>query len=116
MRYLLIIAVVLVFSGCKTHSPELRSAISVQKSFTEALRTQSASTVWTERFVVEARVVIARDGRVVSSVVTQSSGNQQADELVTQVLKSVTHVPPFPVGVQDDKKTFVLSFALKPKI
>lgn len=64
---------------------------------------------------VKASVTIARDGRVVSTRITQLSGNRAVDDSVEQVLQRVKTVGrPFPETNKDDTRVFNLSFELNP--
>lgn len=63
---------------------------------------------------VKATVVIARDGRVVSTRITRLSGNPTVDDSVERVLQRVKTVAPFPKESTDTTRTFELSFELIP--
>jgi TonB family protein len=64
---------------------------------------------------VRARIVIARDGRVLSSRVVQPSGVAAMDKSVRQALDRVTRVPAFPAGSKDYDRTFNINFNLESK-
>ena len=84
-------------------------------SFKEAWHTESTTTSLPQQFVVESRVVVARDGGVLSATITKPSGNLKVDGLVEKILESVKHVPPFPATVTDAQKTCIIVFTAKPK-
>jgi len=63
--------------------------------------------------VVTAKVVIARDGRVVSAEIAQRSNIPALDKSVENVLNRVTSIKrPFPEGSPDERKTFLIDFDL----
>ena len=110
MRCLLILALSLFVCACKTPSPQAQWATSVQKSFKNTWQVESAGLSLHQTFVVESRVVVARDGEVVSAAITKPSRHQQVDALVARVLESVKNVPPIPAGVTNAQKTFIIVF------
>lgn len=67
----------------------------------------------------DAKVIVAvtlnRNGSVVSSRITKSSGNADLDRSVQQALDKVSFVAPFPEAVKDLQKTFHLEFDPKTK-
>ena len=66
--------------------------------------------------VVTARVVIARNGRVVSSELVKKSGVAALDKSVLVALGRVTIIGrSFPEGASDDQKTFLIDFDLQAK-
>jgi len=68
------------------------------------------------RSVVTARVVIARDGSVVSAEIVERSKAPALDQSVTSALGRVTTIGrPFPEGSTDERKTFLIEFDLKAR-
>ena len=59
--------------------------------------------------------MIARDGKVASSRILQSSGSPAVDRSIQTTLDRVTFVAPFPAGAKDSQRTFTISFSLKAK-
>lgn len=59
---------------------------------------------------VKARVVIARDGSIISSRIIGASGNTALDRSVRLALDRVTQVPAFPAGAKERERTFVILF------
>lgn len=68
-----------------------------------------------EQAVVQVKVVIARDGKVISDVVTRKSGNAALDKSVQNALDRVDFIAPFPEGAKDTQRTFIINFNLKAK-
>lgn len=64
---------------------------------------------------VKVEVVIARDGRVISTRVLNRSGNAALDKSVESVLERVRRCPQFPEGTSDLQRTFTINFNLKAK-
>ena len=62
-----------------------------------------------------ASVTIARDGTVLSSRVTQSSGNALADQSVEMTLRRVTFAVPLPEGAKESQRTVTIKFNVKAK-
>jgi TonB family protein len=112
---MLIIALSLFVCACKTPSPQAQWATSVLKSFKNTWQAESAGISLHQAFIIETRVIVARNGEVVSAAITKPSGNQQADTLAAQVLKSVKQVPPIPAGLPDVQKTFIIVFNARPR-
>ncbi len=66
--------------------------------------------------VVTARIVIARDGSVVSAEIVERSKVPALDQSVTSVLGRVTTIgEPFPEGSKDERKTFLIEFDWKAR-
>jgi hypothetical protein len=66
--------------------------------------------------VTKARVTIASDGRVLSHEIISRSGDQQMDSSVQRTLDRVPSVGrPFPEGVKDKQRSYILKFDLKVK-
>lgn len=62
-----------------------------------------------------ASVTIARDGTVLSSRLTQSSGNALADQSVEMTLRRVTFAVPLPEGAKESQRTVTIKFNVKAK-
>lgn len=66
--------------------------------------------------VVTARVVIAKDGRIMSADIVGKSGVSALDRSVAAALGRVTTIGrPFPEGSTDEQKTFLIDFDLQAK-
>jgi colicin import membrane protein len=66
--------------------------------------------------IVSVEIVVANDGRVLSSRILKGSGNSNLDRSVESALKRVKEVHPFPEGSRDEKRTFKLNFNLTTKL
>jgi outer membrane biosynthesis protein TonB len=67
--------------------------------------------------IAKARIVIARDGRVLSSEIIESSGQPAMDRSVREVLDRIKNIGrPFPDGAKDDRRSFILAFDLSVKL
>jgi TonB family protein len=64
---------------------------------------------------VKVEIVVAKDGRVISSIIVKPSGDAQLDRSVRQALDRVTKLPAFPEGAKDLQRTFRINFELKSK-
>ncbi len=63
---------------------------------------------------VQVRVVIGRDGSVITSEIRKRSGNAALDRSVQAVLDRVRTIGrPFPEGARDDRREFDISFTLE---
>ncbi|MEO7297911.1 MAG: TonB C-terminal domain-containing protein [Verrucomicrobiota bacterium] len=65
--------------------------------------------------IVKARVVIARNGNVISSEIIKGSRNQILDKSVRRALDSVSFIQRFPEGSSDSQRTYIINFNLKSK-
>jgi TonB family protein len=65
---------------------------------------------------VDAKIVVARDGSILSTEVLARSGHHELDRTVERVLRAVTKLPPFPESAKDSERTFVLRFNLEAKL
>ncbi len=65
--------------------------------------------------IAKARVVIARNGNVISSEIIRGSGNAILDKSVRRALDSVRFIAPFPSGSSDSQRTYIINFNLKSK-
>jgi colicin import membrane protein len=64
---------------------------------------------------VGVEIVVARDGRVISSNITRRSGDAALDKSVRQALDRVRALPRFPEGARDLTRTFKINFTLEAK-
>jgi len=63
---------------------------------------------------VKARVVIGRDGRVLSARIVQPSGDPALDRSVRDCLDRVKSIgKPFPKGAKEDRRAFLINFKLR---
>ncbi|HEX4120869.1 MAG TPA: TonB C-terminal domain-containing protein [Verrucomicrobiae bacterium] len=62
-----------------------------------------------------ARIVVSRDGSILSAELISPSGDSTLDRSISRVLRDVTKLPPFPAGSPDDQKVFRLQFSLDLK-
>jgi len=65
--------------------------------------------------IAKVSVTIAKDGKVVSSHITRPSGDSHVDGSVQRTLDRVTFVAPFPDGVKENQRTYIINFNLKTK-
>lgn len=65
---------------------------------------------------VEVSVTIARNGKVLSARITDSSGSPLAANSIQKTLDRVTHIGvPFPDGATESQRTFTMTFNLKAR-
>ena len=60
--------------------------------------------------VTKVSVVIARDGRVISTKVDKPSGDERMDKSVQLVLDKIQFVKPFESGAKDERRAFTINF------
>lgn len=65
--------------------------------------------------LVKVKVVIARDGSILSATIISRSGDAAVDGSVDSTLRRVTSVPPFPAGATESKRTYTIGFNLKAR-
>jgi TonB family protein len=65
---------------------------------------------------VDAKIVVARDGTILSSQIVSPSGHRQLDRSVEEALRLVTKLPPFPESARDAERTFLIRFNLEAKL
>jgi TonB family protein len=65
---------------------------------------------------VDAKIVVARDGSILSAEIVTRSGHRELDRSVDQALRLVTKLPPFPESAQDAERTFLIRFNLEAKL
>ncbi len=63
----------------------------------------------------EARIVVARDGSIISAELVSPSGEASLDKSVVRTLRAVTKLPPFPASAHDEQRTFRIQFSLDLK-
>jgi len=63
----------------------------------------------------DAKVTIARDGRIMSAELVRPSGDRALDNSVEEALRRVTQLAPFPASTRDTQRTFVIRFNLESK-
>jgi TonB family protein len=64
---------------------------------------------------VQIKVVIGRDGSIISSEISRKSGNPALDKSVQRALNAVRQFPPFPAESTDRERVFFINFDLKAK-
>ncbi|MGD0814236.1 MAG: energy transducer TonB [Verrucomicrobiota bacterium] len=64
---------------------------------------------------VGAKIVVARDGTIISAEIVKKSSEPALDKSVGRVLRAVTKLPPFPATAHDDQRSFLLLFNLDAK-
>jgi TonB family protein len=62
-----------------------------------------------------ASVTISRDGTVIRSRITRSSGNAEVDASVRRALDSVRSTVPFSENSSDNQQTIEINFSVKAK-
>jgi protein TonB len=62
-----------------------------------------------------ASVIIARDGKVISSKIIRPSGNALADASVEATLRRVTYAVPLPENAKENQRTVTIKFSVKAK-
>jgi TolA protein len=62
-----------------------------------------------------ARIVVARDGTIVSAELTNPSGDPALDRSVERALRAVPRLPPFPAGAREEERAFRIRFSLDAK-
>jgi protein TonB len=65
--------------------------------------------------VVKVKVIISRDGTVISAAIVELSGDPKVDQSVQQALNRVTQVRPFPEGAKEDQRTIEFNFRPRAK-
>jgi TonB family protein len=63
----------------------------------------------------EAKIVVARDGTIISAEIVTPSGERLLDKSVERALQSVPRLPSFPPASHDDQRTFRIQFSLELK-
>ncbi len=63
----------------------------------------------------DVKIVVARDGTIVSAEIINKSGESALDKSVERVLRAVTRLPPFPASAHDEQRSFLLRFNLEAK-
>ncbi len=64
---------------------------------------------------VQVKVIIARDGRVISDAIVKRSGVPALDKSIQNALDRVRQLPPFPEGAKEAERIFIINFNLKAK-
>jgi TonB family protein len=97
-----------------TSSVSYANYASVVKSIYERAWTPPESSA-SDDANVKVKVVISRDGNVISATIIGPSGDSSVDSSVQRTLKNVDFIAPFPDGATESEKTFVINFNLKAK-
>jgi TonB family protein len=63
----------------------------------------------------DVKIVVARDGTILSAEIISKSGEPALDKSVGRVLRAVTKLPPFPESARDEQRSFLIRFNLKAK-
>jgi len=63
----------------------------------------------------KVKVVISRDGSVISAHIITPSGDKALDESVQRTLDRVTFIRPFPDGATENERSYIINFNLKAK-
>jgi TonB family protein len=73
------------------------------------------SEVSDEEAVVKTRVVITRNGNIISAEIIKGSGNAALDGSIKQALRLKNIGFPFPAGAKDSQRVYIIDFNLKAK-
>jgi TonB family protein len=65
---------------------------------------------------VEVKIVVARNGSIVSAEITKKSSDASVNRSVQRALDNVRQLPAFPDGANEDQRSFKLRFNLKAKL
>jgi TonB family protein len=65
--------------------------------------------------IAKVRILIGRDGTIISARIIGPSGDPSVDASVRGALDRVSSVPPFPEGAKDSQRSLILNFNLKTK-
>jgi TonB family protein len=68
-----------------------------------------------ELATVEVKIVVARNGSVISAEVVRKSSESALNKSVQRALEAVTKLPPFPEGSSDAQRSFRIRFNVKAK-
>jgi outer membrane biosynthesis protein TonB len=63
----------------------------------------------------DVKIVVARDGAIMSAEIINKSGEAALDRSVGKVLRAVTKLPPFPATSHDEQRSFLIRFSLDAK-
>jgi TonB family protein len=63
----------------------------------------------------DVKIVVARDGTILSADIVSKSGKPALDRSVDRALRVVTKLPPFPASAHDEQRTFLIRFNLESK-
>lgn len=61
------------------------------------------------------KIVVARDGTILSAEIVSPSGERPLDKSVERALRAVMKLPPFPSGAHDEQRSFLIRFNLESK-
>lgn len=70
---------------------------------------------YSEETSASVRVVVRRDGTIISSSITKSSGNASFDRTVSSALNGVSRALPFPPDMKDMERAFTWKFERKTR-
>lgn len=82
----------------------------VRSVYEQMLLTQKPEQVAREDETTKVKIVVTRDGTVVSSSIISRSGDPAWDDAVQRTLDKVTFIAPFPDGATDNERSYNLSF------
>ncbi len=63
----------------------------------------------------KVRVIIARNGNVISAEIINPSRNAKLDASVRRTITALRHIHPFPESSKDSQRTFIINFNLKAR-
>lgn len=64
---------------------------------------------------VKVSVTVAKDGRIVSSSISEKSGDRAVDRSIEDVLRRVKQIRAFPAGAEEATRSYVIEFNLKSR-
>jgi len=63
----------------------------------------------------DVKIVVARDGTILSADIVNKSSERALDKSVDRALRAVTRLQAFPAGARDEQRTFIIRFNLSSK-
>lgn len=84
-------------------------------AYYQAWKTPESTTRRTA--LADVRIVVARNGDIISSEFVSKSGDSSVDQSIQRALDLVERqkLPPFPAGAEDTPRTFIIRFNLEAK-
>jgi outer membrane biosynthesis protein TonB len=101
-------------SGFGSTGPAYASWLSIVKTiYYNDWKERATDGLTDDSAKAEATVVIARDGTVVRSEITKSSGNSAVDRSIQSTLNHVKFTSRFPESSKEDQTELILEFSVK---
>lgn len=123
IKHILLLTATLLAVAASAYAGDMTNATPVTSRATRAVYLRQVQSAYMQAWEAPTRpkdvkkaakvsVVVAKDGSVISSKITDKSGDKEVDDSVRKALERVKSVQAFEEGAKDERRTLTVTFKL----